>query len=58
LQLKTFKGRTTAGTGNVEDLTATQATSILNNFVGDGGSGGTKGLDQPLLPEMLQPENI
>ena len=28
----TFKGRTTAGTGNVEDLTATQATALLNNF--------------------------
>lgn len=40
----TFKGRTTAGTGNVEDLTATQATALLNNFVGDSGSGGTKGL--------------
>jgi hypothetical protein len=40
----TFKGRTTSGTGNVEDLTATQATALLNNFVGDSGSGGTKGL--------------
>ena len=40
----TFKGRTTAGTGNVEDLTATQATALLNAFVGDSGSGGTKGL--------------
>ncbi len=39
-----FKGRTTAGTGNVEDLTATQATALLNNMVGDSGSGGTKGL--------------
>lgn len=39
-----FKGRTTAGTGNVEDLTATQATAILNAMVGDSGSGGTKGL--------------
>lgn len=28
----TFKGRTTAGTGNVEDLTATQATALLNTF--------------------------
>jgi hypothetical protein len=26
----TFKGRTTGGTGNVEDLTATQATALLN----------------------------
>lgn len=40
----TFKGRTTAGTGDVEDLTATQATALLNAFVGDSGSGGTKGL--------------
>lgn len=40
----TFKGRTTAGTGNVEDLTATQATALLNAMVGDAGSGGTKGL--------------
>jgi len=28
----TFKGRTTAGTGNVEDLTATQATALLDAF--------------------------
>jgi len=41
---QTFKGRTTAATGNVEDLTATQATAILNAMVGDSGSGGTKGL--------------
>lgn len=39
-----FKGRTTAGTGNVEDLTTTQATALLNALVGDSGSGGTKGL--------------
>lgn len=41
---QTIKGRVTAGTGDPEDLTATQATSILNAFVGDSGSGGTKGL--------------
>lgn len=41
---QTIKGRATAGTGNVEDLSATQATAILNQFVGDSGSGGTKGL--------------
>jgi hypothetical protein len=41
---QTFKGRTTAATGNVEDLTATQATAILNVIIGDSGSGGTKGL--------------
>lgn len=40
----TFKGRTTAGTGDPEDLTATQATALLDNVVGDSGSGGTKGL--------------
>ena len=40
----TFKGRISAGTGSPEDMTVSQATSILNNFVGDGGSGGTKGL--------------
>jgi len=28
----TFKGRTTAATGDPEDLTATQATAMLNNF--------------------------
>lgn len=40
----TFKGRITASTGDPEDLTATQATSILNPMVGDSGAGGTKGL--------------
>lgn len=40
----TFKGRVTGSTGNVEDLTATQATSLLNVMAGDAGSGGTKGL--------------
>lgn len=40
----TIKGRVTAGTGVPEDLTATQATTILNPVVGDSGSGGTKGL--------------
>ncbi len=40
----TFKGRTTGGTGDPEDLTATQATALLNAVVGDAGSGGTKGL--------------
>jgi len=40
----TIKGRTTAGTGDVEDLTGAQATALLSNFVGDSGSGGTKGL--------------
>ena len=40
----TFLGRTTAATGNVEALTTTQATALLNSVVGDSGSGGTKGL--------------
>lgn len=41
----TIKGRTSgAGTGDPVDLTATQATAILNNMVGDSGAGGTKGL--------------
>lgn len=40
----TFKGRITGSTGDPEDLTGTQATSLLNAFVGDSGSGGTKGL--------------
>lgn len=41
---QTIKGRTTAGTGDPEDLTATQATEILNAFTGDSGAGGVKGL--------------
>jgi hypothetical protein len=41
----TIKGRAAgAGTGDPTDLTATQATAILDTFVGDSGSGGTKGL--------------
>lgn len=40
----TIKGRTTAGTGDPEDLTAAQATALLSAVVGDSGSGGTKGL--------------
>lgn len=40
-----IKGRASgAGTGAPTDLTGTQATAILDNFVGDSGSGGTKGL--------------
>ena len=39
-----FAGRITAGTGDIEELTATQATSLLNAFTGDSGSGGLKGL--------------
>ena len=40
----TFKGRITGATGAPEDLTAAQATSLLDAVVGDAGSGGTKGL--------------
>jgi hypothetical protein len=41
----TIKGRAvSAGTGVATDLTATQATAILDNMVGDSGAGGTKGL--------------
>lgn len=40
----TIKGRITALTGNVEDLTTTQVTSMLNAFTGDTGTGGVKGL--------------
>jgi hypothetical protein len=41
----TIKGRAvSAGTGDPTDLTATQATAILDAMVGDSGSGGTKGL--------------
>jgi hypothetical protein len=39
-----FLGRTTAGTGEVERLTAAQAAAMLPALVGDAGSGGTKGL--------------
>jgi hypothetical protein len=38
----TFKGRTTAGTGDPEDLTAAQATALLNTF-----TSGAKGLVPP-----------
>lgn len=40
----TFKGNNTGSTANASDLTATQLTAELNAFVGDSGSGGTKGL--------------
>lgn len=40
----TIKGNNTGATANASDLTATQVTAILDNFVGDSGSGGIKGL--------------
>lgn len=40
----TIKGNNTGSTANAADLTATQATAMLNAMVGDSGSGGTAGL--------------
>lgn len=40
----TFKGNNTGVTANPLDLTQAQLTAELNAFVGDSGSGGTKGL--------------
>jgi hypothetical protein len=40
----TFKGRISGGVGDPEDMTGTQATTLLDDFVGDAGAGGTKGL--------------
>lgn len=37
-------GRITGGAGDTEELTGTQATTLLDNLVGDSGAGGTKGL--------------
>lgn len=41
---QTIKGRTTSGTGAVEDLTVAQVLALLPNLVGDSGSGGTRGI--------------
>ena len=40
----TFKGNNTGSTAASINLTVTQATAMLNPFVGDSGSGGVKGL--------------
>lgn len=40
----TVKGNVSGGAAAPSDLTSTQLTTIVNNFVGDSGSGGTKGL--------------
>lgn len=40
----TFKGNNTGSTADPLDLTATELTAELDVFVGDSGSGGTKGL--------------
>jgi hypothetical protein len=51
----TFKGRTTAGTGDVEDLTATQATALLNTFTSGSNNPGVKGLvPAPLLADIAK----
>jgi hypothetical protein len=39
-----FIGRVSLGAGDPEELTGSQATAILDDVVGDTGSGGTKGL--------------
>lgn len=39
-----IKGNVGGSPANASDLTPTQVTGMLNNFVGDAGSGGTKGL--------------
>ena len=41
---QTFKARTTAGVGAPEDVTATQATAMLDEMTGDHGGGGLPGL--------------
>lgn len=40
----TIKGNNTGGSADPDDLTATEVTAMLNEFVGDTGSGGLKGL--------------
>lgn len=40
----TIKGNNTASLANAIDLNATQVTAMLNTFIGDTGTGGTKGL--------------
>jgi hypothetical protein len=40
----TIKGNNTGGNSDPLDLSVSQVTAMLNNFVGDSGSGGTKGL--------------
>ena len=51
----TFKGRTTAGTGDPEDLTVTQATALLNAFTSGANNPGLKGLvPAPLLADVAK----
>lgn len=40
----TIKGNDSGGADNPQDLTGTEVTALLDNFVGDSGSGGVKGL--------------
>jgi hypothetical protein len=52
---QTFKGRATAGTGSPEDLTATQATALLNTFTSGSNNPGLKGLvTAPLLGDVAK----
>jgi len=52
---QTFKGRTTAGTGDPEDLTATQATALLNTFTSGANNPGIKGLVvAPLIGDIAK----
>ena len=44
MSANTIKGNNTGSTSNSSDLNASQVTAMLNNVVGDSGSGGTKGL--------------
>lgn len=51
----TFKGRSTAGTGDLEDLTATQATALLNTFTSGSNNPGIKGLvPAPVLADVAK----